>query len=189
MKKVFAALALLLILVAGGASAQVNPYFQVFFPHPDDPADPYFWQDTAVCTPGTMDSLFVVAKFTNNWVLGVEFAINYPAGITWIADYNTPTTTIGATPLHLAPGGISMVWQTPINGFAPFLMCSVLYMCDQCLPDSPISVVPHGTTGLLGYTRYPDAMYFPAIGLTSTFCPDTVPSEDTTWGQVKALFE
>ena len=184
MKKVFAAFALLLLLIAGGASAQVNPYFQVFFPHPDNPGDPYFWQAHVNCTPGQMDSLYVVGKNMNAWVIGAEYQVLYPSpNIMWMADIYTPTTTIGNTAI-----GISEVWQTPLNGWAPVLLASALYMCNDCPPDTPILVGPNPNTGFIGYSDINTTLY-PAIGMVSTFCPLTVPTEDTTWGQVKALFE
>ena len=185
MKKVFAAFALLLILVAGGANAQVLPYFQVFFPHPDDPSDPYFWQESVVpvCDGVTANTLYVVGKNLQAWVIGAEFQVAYPPMVTWLGDVPASTLTLGATPT-----GFSAVWTIQQNGFLPLLLVSAIYTCTECPPDSPITVIPNSVTGFLGFTDAATTLV-PVIGMTSTFCPLTVPTEDTTWGQVKALFE
>jgi hypothetical protein len=183
MKKVFAAFALLLLLIAGGANAQVTPYFQVFFPNPDDPGDSYYWQETTVCQVGMVHELYVVGKNMNAWIIGAEYQVVYPPSILYLGDTYAGDLWIGSTNI-----GVSSVWSIPQNGFVPMHLATVQYLCNACPPDTPISVIPNSSTGFLGYTDL-NVVLFPAIGMVSTFCPQTIPTDDTTWGQVKALFE
>jgi hypothetical protein len=163
------------------ASAQA-PYIAVYF-------DPYHTQETKNCPGFVTDTWYVAAVNFNVYVTGADFMIQYPPAVTWLADLNVPQVKVGATPT-----GITMGWPLPLNGFGSLELCQVLVMwnCDHC--DAPffdnfVKVVPNPATMFLGVSDYPNYNLIPGVGLTSVICPLTVPNEDTTWGQVKALYE
>jgi len=49
-------------------------------------------------------------------------------------------------------------------------------------------VIPHPGTGFLGGVDYPGFNLVPSVGLTAVLCACTIPTEQTTWGQVKAVY-
>jgi hypothetical protein len=59
--------------------------------------------------------------------------------------------------------------------------------CDATYNDSPVTVDPHPSFGVLGITRWPDIVQVPGVGMTSLIC-STLPVEQSTWGKVKALY-
>lgn len=134
---------------------------------------------------GGLDSLFVVGLNFNTFMSAIEYAINYPASMTWVSDYATPPVTLGTTPT-----GITSGWPLPLNGFNPIVFTKVLFMwnCSGCTSDNqPVDVVPHPVSGFVRGTDFPNYDIVDAIGMRSLVCA-TVPVEETTWGQVKALF-
>jgi hypothetical protein len=167
---------IVLLFSAAAVNAQV-PLVQIVF-------DESLTQQTKVCTIGETDSAFVIARNFESYVTGIEFAISYPAGIAWQSDSGTPLLVMGNTKT-----GISMVWQNPLNGFFPLKLCTIHYKCNNCLPDTPIAVIPHPVSGYVRGVSYPSMTFIYAIGWTSIFCPDVIPVEQTSWGQVKALYE
>jgi len=170
----------LLTVLCGAASAQV-PFIATYF-------DAAYTQETSpnpcpgVGTPG---NLWISLNNANAFVTGVEFAVSYPPEMVWMADQDTQPVTVGNT-----PGGFSMGWALPQNGFYRIPVCKVVFLwnCDYCTRTNiPIVVVPHPITGTLGYTDYPMYTLHQAVGLTSLIC-QTIPVEETTWGQVKSLY-
>jgi hypothetical protein len=130
-------------------------------------------------------TLYIALVNANVYVTGVDFAVSYPPELIWVADTNTPETTIGTT-----PAGISVGFALPQNGFSAVDVCQVvcLWNCDGCdLGNSPIIVTANPNTGFLGFTDFPNYALFPAVGLTSLICA-TIPTEETTWGKVKSLY-
>lgn len=170
-------IAILLLVFSATAVTAQTPIVQVVF-------DDAYLAQTHICTNGEIDSAFVVAKNFEAWIVGIEFAIQYPVSIPFFADTDTPLLTMGNT-----ASGITMVWQIPLNGYMPVKLCTIYYRCNNCLPDTPIRVVPHPVSGFVRATRYPDLAFIEAIGWTSIFCPDIIPVEKTTWGTVKALYQ
>jgi hypothetical protein len=175
----------LTLFVVGAANAQV-PFFGVYFDQ---------WNSVEALPPAPASNpcpgfnipgyLWISLVNSNAFVNGVEFAVSYPPEIIWMADLDIQPVTVGNT-----PGGFSMGWALPQNGFFNVPVCRVLFLwnCQCCLrPDVPIVVVPHPVTGALGYTDFPTYTYHPAVGLTSLICA-SVPAEETTWGQVKSLY-
>lgn len=169
----------LVVGVAAGASAQ-TPFFAVYF-------DPAFTTQLTNCPGPGPGVVYVAGVGFNTWVTGAEFAIVFPPAMTWVADINTPSVTIGTTPT-----GIAMGYSPPRNGFAPMELCrvQVSWVCDSCEAqyiDNQIVVIPSPRTGFLGWT---DASFaeWPAAGQMSLICPHGVAVELTTWGRVKALF-
>ena len=168
------------VALAGAASAQV-PFIAAYF-------DQYYSQQTSpISCPGigVPGYLWISLRNTNAFITGVEFAVSYPPEVIWMADQDTQPVTVGNT-----PSGFSMGWALPQNGFFNVPICKVLFLwnCDFCArANVPIPVVAHPVTGALGYTDYPTYAYHPAVGLTSLIC-QTIPVEETTWGQVKSLY-
>ncbi len=174
----FAAITVMLLLVAAPLAAQ-TPFVQVYF-------DPGHSVTTADC-PGTqLDTLYVVAHNFNAWLTAIEFSINYPAEMNWLADMPNTEVKIGSS-----PAGIAMAFPTPLNGFNPVevMQVMVMWLCSSCGANTniPLVVAPHPQTGFVRATRYPDNGIITAVGMTSLLCA-TVPVEQTTWGQIKALY-
>ena len=172
------------VLVLGIASAQV-PYIAVYF-------DSGYTQQVMDCQGvGVIDTWHVVAVNFNRSLSGAEFAIHYPQAVMWIADLNTPPVTLNYTPT-----GISMGFPIPQNGYNPVPLCDVLVMwnCDECgspFEDNQVKVVENPATGFLGAVDYPGFNLVPGLGLTAWICGHwcmCVPTKDTTWGGVKALY-
>jgi hypothetical protein len=173
-----ASLVVVLIIGVGAVQSFAQaPVVQVFF-------DKYYLQQTKVCALGTIDSAYVVARNFNTYIVGIEYAVSYPAGISWLGDIPASDLKIGDT-----PSGISEVWSIPQNGFQPIKLATINYFCSMCNDDSPIVVTAHPVSGYLRATRYPDLQFIYAIGMTSVFCPVNIPVENTTWGKVKSLYE
>jgi hypothetical protein len=160
-------------------SAQ-TPYIAVFF-------DSGLSHQAKDCPGPVADTWYVAAENFNTYLSGAEFQVQYPAAVTWLADTDKPAATIGNT-----QNGISMGFPGPVNGFVPVLLCKVqvFWNCDACVEpylDNAVKVVPNQYTGFLGVTDYPLFQEIPGVGLTSYICA-TVPTEETSWGQVKALY-
>ena len=160
------------------ASAQV-PYIAVYF-------DPYLTQETKDCPGVVMDTWYVGAVNFNVFITGADFMIEYPPAVTWMSD-NPPPVKIGSTPT-----GISIGFALPLNGYSAVELMSVnvLWNCDSCVEpylDNQVKVLMNPTTSFLGVTDYPEYNLVPGAGLTALICA-TIPAEDTTWGQVKALY-
>lgn len=178
----------LAICLVGIASAQ-TPYVSVVFSD---------GSEEIVCPGPGIDSLFVYAYNFNAFLSGIEYGINYPDGnadgnspgepnyMTWIADYDTQPVTIGTSFT-----GLSMGWPIPVNGFFPVLVHKVLinWTCTGCLAtQGEVTVIPHPLFGFVRATKFPDQGIIDGVGLTSLVCA-TVASEETTWGQIKSLYE
>jgi hypothetical protein len=161
------------------ASAQ-TPFVAVYF-------DQNFTTLQKNCPGPGLDELYVVLVNANAFVSGAEYQISYPGTITWLADQGTPPVTIGSSPT-----GISLGFSVPQNGYFAVLLhtVQVLWNCSDCsVTNDPIVVGDNPLTPDVGvlWTDWPNYDLFVALGLTSQVCP-TVATEETTWGQVKALY-
>lgn len=176
----------LVIVVVGAASAQI-PFIAVYF-------DQYYSVEALPPPPcsdpcpgvGVIDYLWIALANANAYVTGVDFKVNYPPEMIWMQDIGTQPVTIGNT-----NAGLSMAWALPQNGYNAVPICQVKFMwnCDFCpSPNIPVVVVQNPSTMFLGFSDYPNYVLHPAVGLTALICA-CVPAEETTWGQVKALFE
>jgi hypothetical protein len=139
---------------------------------------------------GVWDSLYVVANNLAMWVSGVEYCIQYPPEILWFAD-RSGGLNIGSSPcVGDGSGGIATVWPLPRNSYEPLIVNNVLFIWQRegCpFFNSPVKACANEQTGFLRATRYPDAVYVNMIGMLSLICP-TCPVEETTWGNIKALY-
>lgn len=185
MRKVLIISTALLILVLGASisSAQI-PNVQVYFTS-DYGTYGHTHLDSCPDVPGGLDSLYVVASNFGMWMSAIEYKVVYPWIFTWLTD-NTGGLDIGASPT-----GITSAWTFPLNAFFPVSVNKVyfLYNCQKCYEgtDIPIDVVPHPETGFVRAVRWPDDATVNAIGMRSLICP-TIPTEETTWGTIKALY-
>jgi len=178
-------------VMAGSAMAQV-PNVQVYF-------DPAFTQTQASCPdgpPGTVATeLYVVMNNWNMNVTGVDFSISYGPALIWLGDnLPDPLTSVA---IGQSPGGIAIAYANCCaqDGFQPILVLKplVLWNCDcNSAPPGGYPVVVGGYAPL-GKTqpsavRKEDFEEFSGVGMTSLICPGTIATEQSTWGQVKALY-
>jgi len=175
---VFAAL----MVTAVAVSAQ-TPYIAVYF-------DKGHSQEAKDCPgPGpVVDTWYIAAVNFNMFLSGAEFAVQYPPAVQWLADAATPPVTLGFTPT-----GITMGFPVPQNGFNTVDLCQVvvLWNCETCMDpylNNLVRVIQHPGTGFLGAVDYPGFNLVPSVGLTAVLCACTIPVEQTTWGQVKAVY-
>ena len=180
-KRVIATGFALLILTVGftaNVSAQV-PFIAVYF-------DKGLSTETTEC--GGMfelDELFIGMRNFNAFISAVQFRVVYPTFAVWISDSDKQPVSAGNT-----RDGFSQGWALPQNGFGAIFVVSALFQwyCDGCEVDNiPILVGPHPLLGPPGAIRFPDEVFIQAVGLTALVCP-TIPTEETTWGQVKELY-
>jgi hypothetical protein len=187
MKKVLAVVlaAAFVSIAAIGAMAQPVPFVQFYFDENHTM--------TAMDCPGpssTPETGYIVAVNFNVFFTAIEYSVAYPPSMVFVADVR-----VNANQLNIgnSASGISSAWSLPMAGFNPIRILEVLYMwnCDDCYDaqNQPIVVGPYPISGLLRYTRWPDNVLFDAVGMTSLVCPGPVPTEETSWGGIKALYE
>jgi hypothetical protein len=188
MKKALAGvLAVALVgVIAGSAMAQV-PNVQVYF-------DPAHTQTQRSCgVTNSLDSLYVVMNNWNMNVTGVDFSIQFPAAMIYLAD-NLPDP-LTQQKIGQSPTGIAIAYANCcyLNGFLSNDVLHVLFLWGPCDCNAgPKSVIVGGYTPL-GKTqpsavRKEDFAEFSGVGMTSLICPGIIATEPTTWGQVKALY-
>lgn len=171
----------LLIVTAVAVSAQ-TPYIAVYF-------NSGFSQEAKDCPGvGVLDTWYVAAVNFNMFLTGADFKIEYPAAVTWLADLQVWTVYQGTTPT-----GYSVGFPIPQNGYSPVDLVHpmVLWNCADCVApwtNNQIKVVANPATGFLGGVDYPGFNLVPSTGLTALICPLPIPTEQTTWGQVKAVY-
>lgn len=178
MRKVLAITAVLMIL--GSFAYAQTPNVQMVF-------DEGYASQTYVCSPGEIFKGYLVARNFNIWMQAIEYNVQYPAGINYIGESPASPLAIGATNNYIQ--GFSIAWTLPQNGFVPVLTNTVFLQCGQCIPDSYIIVIPNVVSGFVRATDYPGNNFVYGIGSSSVLCPETIPTENTTWGGVKALYE
>ena len=182
MKKVMAAVlvAACVGLAVHSANAQV-PNVQVYF-------DAALTQTSQDCGVGSQ-TLHVVAQGFGMWLSALEYQVLYPPEVMWLADIADPQRLdIGSS-----ASGIASSWTIPLNAFSSVLVLDALVnwspTCDCAGGASPLVVGPHPSTGAIRAVRWPDNVLITGIvGMTALVCPGTVPVEETSWGQVKALY-
>ena len=177
-------------VMAGSAIAQV-PNVQVYF-------DPAHTQTQAICPGGAPFAgppveLYVVM---NNWnfnITGVDFSISYPPALQWLGD-NLPDpltmVTIGNSPTGIAIAYANCCAQDgflAVEVLRPLVLWGV---CDCNQGPQPLVVGGYGPLGKTSPTavRKEDFEEFSGVGMTSLICPGIIATEQSTWGQVKALY-
>jgi hypothetical protein len=176
--------------MAGAAVAQV-PYVQVYF---DDALNET--QSPCMNQPGGSGPPVALHVVYVNWNMNmaeVEFSIAYPPALIWIADQLTDPDTQAS--LGSSPGGVAIATANccPFNGFAPAEVLRPIVLwgnCDCNQGPQPLVVggyTPFGETQPTA-VRKEDFEQFHGIGMTSLICPGPIATEQSTWGQVKALY-
>lgn len=187
---VVATAAALLCMGAIGAFAQI-PNMQVYF-------DKNLQQTQADCKGFLYeDTLQVVCNNFNMLMSTVEFGIQPP---TVNAYYNGDIIPAGALILgdNTANQGLVITYPLPRNCFFPFVACQlrITWLCDVCgqagppasIFNEPIKVIPNQTSGLLRAIEYQSLRVIDVVGMTSTICPESNATEESTWGKVKSLY-
>lgn len=176
-------------VMAGSAIAQV-PNVQVYF-------NPAHTETQAFCPggpPGTVQqNLYVVMNNWNMNVTGVDFSISYPPSLIYLADQLVDPVTqvsIGNSPTGIAIAYANCCYQ---DGFQAIEVLRPLVMWGPCDCSQGIQPLVVGGYTPMGKTqptavRREDFAEFSGIGMTSLVCPIGVATEQTTWGQVKALY-
>lgn len=175
-----------MIAIAGSAFAQTTPYFQVYFDEdlkvaaedcPPDPAGTVF------------DTLYIVAHNFDMWISAAEFAVDYGPHLSHWGERPVDTDlALGGT---TGPNGVALSWPVPRSGWSAVLMMTVTvrWECSGCggINDAEIVI-----TGIPGHPN-PRAVDFNTeesvygVGMKSLICA-SVPVEETSWGQIKALY-
>ena len=178
MRKVLAITAVLLVI--GSFAFAQTPNVQMVF-------DEGYVSQTYACSPGEYFQGYLVARNFNAYIQAIEYNVYYPAGLSKVAEFSPAPLVIGATDDY--EKGCSISWSIPQNGFNPVLTMTVTFQCIECTPDGQIVVGPNVNSGFVRATQYPTNEFIYGIGMTSVLCPVTIPTENTTWGGVKALYE
>jgi hypothetical protein len=175
-------------VMAGSAFAQV-PNVQVYF-------DPAHTQTQSECgQQNTPKDLFVVMNNWNMNITGVDFSISYPPSLVWLTDnLPEPDTMIS---IGQSPTGVAIAYANCCSqdGFQAVEVLRPLVLWGPCVcnpNDGPQPLVVGGYTPL-GKTkptavRKEDFQEFEGLGMTSLICPGFIATEQSTWGQVKALY-
>jgi hypothetical protein len=177
-------------VMAGSAIAQV-PNVQVYF-------DPAHTQTQANCPGGAPFSgppveLYVVMNNWNMNITGVDFSITYPPAMSWLGD-NLPDpltmVSIGNSPTGIAIAYANCCAQDGFQAVEVLRPIVLFGVCD--CNQGPQSVVVGGYAPLgknqPSAVRKEDFAEFSGVGMTSLICPGAIATEQSTWGQVKALY-
>lgn len=177
-----ATLVFVALMVTTVAVSAQTPYIAVYF-------NSGFSQEAKDCPGvGIFDTWYVAAVNFNMFLAGADFAIQYPSAVTFVTDLHVWSVYQGTT-----PAGYSVGFPFPQNGFSPVLLVKpfVMWNCDMCVDpwlNNQIKVVPNPGTAFLGGVSYPGFELVPSQGLTALICPAPIATEQTTWGQVKAVY-
>lgn len=177
-------MAVTVLALAGPASAQIYspPGVVVFF-------------DQALLQPfgtgcqgiGQIDTIYVAAVNANESMKSVEFMIEYPASMAWVADMIGP----GALATGDSPSGITVTWTTPLAASQRmmFFPIVIVWMCDDCSTTymDQVRTRAHPGTGFSRAVTWPTLGYLRLLTYDTFIC-ETVPVEDKTWGAIKALY-
>ncbi len=184
MKKVL----VVVFVVAFGLSAVANaqtPNVAVYFDE-----DLQFQQATCPGAPtGTVfQTLYVVANNFGIWLNGIEYQIFYPTQLGFLGDVMVgDAISIGNSAV-----GIGIAFPTPLEAFTQAVVqkVTVVWMCDVCVDqiEYPIDVMPYPGQPWVRAVEWDDLDLHIGIGMRSLVCA-TTPVQETTWGQIKALYE
>jgi hypothetical protein len=195
MKRVLAvAFAVAILSLGFNASAQ-TPFVQVFF---DD-----YGQigGAATCPPcglGQIDQFSVFAVNFNMWIVAIEYTLLFPPAVSFTGDLIDPCHILADGP---STTGIAIGMPCPINGFSPARTqkVNVVWVCcdngidDPCVayPNNAIQVLPYpgsGATGPRAVDFFDNTIIKQGVGMTSMICQTPIATKESTWGEVKALY-
>jgi hypothetical protein len=187
----------LMVVVVTSVGAQ-TPIVGVYFDQTyQTQAEPGFDATHVPCPGfGLIDTVYIAASNFNAFVTAFEFQVEYPPAIGWMADIDFPGMPNGPGGITLGdtPSGISAAFGIFQDGYSTIEIgkVQIQWLCEFCVEpylDNPIVVTGHPAFHPLNprALRFPDEGLIDGVGLTSLICA-TVPTEDTTWGKVKALY-
>jgi hypothetical protein len=139
------------------------------------------------CTGG-VDSFFVFAESVDDFFYAFEFRINYPPCVTFLGETypNGVSVFNGNTAM-----GVQVGFKNPQNGFFPGYnqLVKVSFVCNCPGSDILFQVVPHPVSGKIQYAdETADRNLYECVGLTSVINPVAIATQETTWGQIKGLY-
>ena len=161
-------IALLLLLFASlvPLTAAGTPCVAVYF----DRALTRQYADCPIAPPGSvLDTLYVAVFGFSTPVEGIEFSIDFPQEVMYVADLEFS----GGLRIGNTVEGVSVALFTPLEASNPVLLYEVLilWMCNGCTSVSfPIVPLPHPATGHLRAVTS-DLVFEDVVGLTSLVCP------------------
>jgi hypothetical protein len=143
--------------------------------------------------PGTVSEVCIVLRNVDFVVSAVDFTVNYPSSMTWLADlppdpaYTNEVVTIGQSPTGIAVAWAICCMQNASNGL---VVLRALVMWNGCNCNESVTVTGYGALGKTQPTvvRAEDFQEFEVKGLLNTFAGCPVAVQPTTWGSVKALY-
>ena len=180
-------------LMASAATAQV-PNVQVYFDNaftqaqadPDCPGAP---------GAGPPVELYVVLNNFNMEITAADFSIAYPPSMAWVGDQSPLADASLTSIIGASPSGVAIAWANCCSqdGFQPVLALRPLVIWLECACNGgPQSLVVGGYAPLAKVNptvvRKSDFQEFEGVGMTSLVCPGVIATEQSTWGQVKALY-
>jgi hypothetical protein len=144
------------------------------------------WPDPYHPGPEYPFTLYFVATDLNMWISGIEFSVSYPGDVTWLGDTYFSTLHIGSS-----PEGIAMTWSLPQNAYEPILVmkADISYFATIYQSNILVKAMPAPASGKLRAVRWPDNAEIDLSGGWVTFCEESIPVHETTWGKVKALYK
>lgn len=153
--------------------------------------------------PGTvLDSLYIVAGSFPVPISQIEYRVNYPQQILWLADIIPSGTADGSTST-----GIIQSWESPQDASAQLLLVKVLFLwnCQLCYEGThvPICVDANPNTGFLRALMWPGPTATYPDSWEAILCPCCDPpgkcqiisgilgtlTEYTTWGGIKLIYK
>ena len=172
------------IVCASAASAQ-TPNVAIYF----DKGLQYQQADCPAGPIGTVfDTLYVVANNFGIWLNGIEYQIFYPNQLMFLGDMMVGN----AISIGNSAAGIGIAFPTPLEAFTQAVVQTVnfVWMCDHCIEDIeyPMVVMPYPGQPWVRGVEWPNLNVHIGIGLKSLICA-TSPVRETTWGQIKALYQ
>jgi hypothetical protein len=110
-----------------------------------------------------VQTLYIVAEGFDADLTAIEYRVEYPAGMTWVADLDVPPVKIGTT-----ESGITQAWSVPVDGSRPVVVAKALVRWDgPGKPEGQVSIRPHPVFGFIRATVAPDHHIVVAEGETS----------------------
>jgi hypothetical protein len=129
--------------------------------------------------PGKV-TLYIVAEGFNAKINAIEYKIDLPAGMTWIADVDMPVIRIGST-----KEGIAQAWSEPIDGHSRQVIGKVLTRWDpEAGSGGDVAVLPNPISGRIRATTAGDHRVIEATGTVATVRASGVvrPTEPMLYG-------
>ena len=139
------------------------------------------------CPPfATIDTVYVVASGFSSPITDIEYRIDAYANF----EFAVEQFPSGFSGLGLTAEGVKVSFGAAIDASDKVVVETIigLWYCECGAPGFPyIEVLPHPASGKIQATRYPDTAKIEAVGGYNSLC-GVLPTEQSTWGRVKALY-